>query len=116
MRIQLEDLNSSPDGFDSVLKYSSFPFSRPIENMNSNTAEKNVPSHGDGPLGQLKALMGEAYLLKMALKKQQGSEEGEAGAIMEITTALDAWIYASHNLKKVCNESGTGAFANFTKS
>ena len=89
-----------------------------VENLNSNTGnsgKSSSMSHGDGPLGQLKALMGEAYLLKMALKKQSSNENNDT-PVRDITAALDAWIYASHNLKKVCNESGTGAFASFTKS
>ena len=48
------------------------------------------------PMQQLKSLMGEAYLVKMALKKKAnpGNEY--------VIESLDNWIMASHKLKKVC--------------
>ncbi len=51
------------------------------------------------PLGQLRELMGEAYLLKMALRKEQPGAEQTT-----ILRALDKWIMASHSLKKACVE------------
>ena len=51
------------------------------------------------PLGQLRELMGEAYLLKMALRKEQPGAEQTI-----ILRALDKWIMASHSLKKACVE------------
>ena len=84
--------------------------------MNANGGGIGGGGDAKSPLGQLKALMGEAYLLKMALKKQQ-AEDGSStngAATKDISAALDAWIYASHNLKKVCFENGT--FGAFTKS
>ena len=45
---------------------------------------------------QLKALMGEAYIVKMALKKQSNPDKAY------VIDALDNWIMASHTLKKVC--------------
>ena len=87
------------------------------EGNKENASGNGAPARaGDGPLAQLKALMGEAYLLKMALKKQQADAGGESGSARDISAALDAWIYSSHNLRKVCTESGTGAFAQFTSS
>ena len=51
------------------------------------------------PLGQLRELMGEAYLLKMALRKEHPGAEHST-----ILRALDKWIMASHSLKKACVE------------
>lgn len=82
----------------------------------ANNGHASSGKSGEGPLAQLKALMGEAYLLKMALKKQADAGDGSGGSAKEISAALDAWIYSSHNLRKVCTESGTGAFAHFTSS
>ena len=56
------------------------------------------------PLGQLRELMGEAYLLKMALRKEvPGAEQSS------ILRALDKWIMASHSLKKACMEKPSAA-------
>ncbi|QDZ17845.1 hypothetical protein HOP50_01g03520 [Chloropicon primus] len=48
------------------------------------------------PMQQLKSLMGEAYLVKMALKKKANPSN------MYVIESLDNWIMASHKLKKVC--------------
>ena len=48
------------------------------------------------PMQQLKSLMGEAYLVKMALKKQATPSN------LYVIESLDSWIMASHQLKKVC--------------
>eukprot|EP00217_Crustomastix_stigmatica_P015689 CAMPEP_0183815510 /NCGR_PEP_ID=MMETSP0803_2-20130417/57049_1 /TAXON_ID=195967 /ORGANISM="Crustomastix stigmata, Strain CCMP3273" /LENGTH=57 /DNA_ID=CAMNT_0026060375 /DNA_START=15 /DNA_END=184 /DNA_ORIENTATION=+ len=55
---------------------------------------------------QLRALMGEAYLLKMALKRK-AADAGDADA-QEVTAALDQWIMASHALKKAVGEEDGG--------
>jgi len=56
------------------------------------------------PLGQLRELMGEAYLLKMALRKEDPDAEQST-----ILRALDKWIMASHSLKKACMEKPSAA-------
>jgi len=50
--------------------------------------------------------MGEAYLLKMALKRK-AADAGDADA-QEVTAALDQWIMASHALKKAVGEEDGG--------
>ncbi|KAK3265666.1 hypothetical protein CYMTET_25671 [Cymbomonas tetramitiformis] len=58
-----------------------------------------------GPLAQLRTLMGEAYLLKMAINKQSAGDRKDPLS-KEVSTALDAWIMASHTLKKACQNKG----------
>lgn len=53
-------------------------------------------SRPSDPMMQLKSLMGEAYLVKMALKKQANPSN------LYVVESLDNWIMASHKLKKVC--------------
>lgn len=50
-------------------------------------------SSGGSALGQLRTLMGEAYLLKLALQRQ-------GAAPPHVIKTLDSWIMASHALKK----------------
>ena len=53
-------------------------------------------SRPSDPMQQLKSLMGEAYLVKMALKKQSTPSN------LYVIESLDNWIMASHKSKKVC--------------
>ena len=58
---------------------------------------------GGSALSSLRALMGEAYLLKMALAKRQGGRN--AAHVAEVAGALDEWIMSSHRLKKAVGGS-----------
>lgn len=125
LRRQLQEAQEQLRAYDSAM-IADFESSLAMEAASSPLSKQSMPMQAVGLLGvatprsggkggcqgqalsSLRALMGEAYLLKMALTKRGAiGADGERAA--EVAAALDDWIMASHRLKKAVSEDASGA-------